>query len=95
MKRRTFVKNSTVLSLTSLYSFESIWHKYLPEEESFKIGLQLYTVRNEMAKNPKSTLKILAEMGYSDLTWNVPDIRKESFMGLQKKSLRPYWMILD
>ncbi|HMQ06391.1 MAG TPA: sugar phosphate isomerase/epimerase [Saprospiraceae bacterium] len=67
MKRRTFVKNTTLLSLTSLYSLESIWNNYLPEGEKFKIGLQLYTVRDEMAKNPKSTLKTLAEIGYTDL----------------------------
>jgi sugar phosphate isomerase/epimerase len=31
------------------------------------IGLQLYTVRNEMSKDPVGTLKFLAEMGYKDI----------------------------
>src|SRR5258708_5178550 len=59
--RRTFLKNSAlaiaataVLPATSFASFK----------KKRIVGIQLYSVREDMSKDPAGTLKKLAEMGY-------------------------------
>lgn len=62
--RRNFIKNTGILftasSLVSSDFFESIKKKGL-------LGIQLYSVRDDMYKNPLGTLKQLAEMGYKNV----------------------------
>ena len=36
------------------------------KQPRFKLGYQLYSIRNEMAKNPIATLKALKAIGYQD-----------------------------
>jgi sugar phosphate isomerase/epimerase len=59
--RRTFLKNSAMaIAATSILpgdSFASLGKKKI-------VGIQLYTVREDMGKDPAGTLKKLAEMGY-------------------------------
>ena len=62
MKRREFVINSTVMGLGSL----AVAKCRAQDMTGLKdIGLQLYTVRDEMEKDPIATLKTIAEIGYS------------------------------
>jgi sugar phosphate isomerase/epimerase len=56
--RRDFIRQSSVLTAGFLLNKEA-WFK-----AQTKIGLQLYTVRNEMAKDPKDTLAKVASQGY-------------------------------
>src|SRR5262245_22274507 len=56
--RRAFLKQSSLLT-AGLFIYDTTW---LAEQK--KIGLQLYTVRNEMEKDPKGTLAKLAVQGY-------------------------------
>jgi sugar phosphate isomerase/epimerase len=59
--RRTFLKNSALAiaaaSILPATSFASFRKKRIT-------GIQLYTVREDMSKDPAGTLKKLAEMGY-------------------------------
>ena len=59
--RRTFLKNSALaIAATGILpatSFASFRKKRI-------VGIQLYTVREDMSKDPAGTLKKLAEMGY-------------------------------
>lgn len=62
--RRDFIKNSStllagasVMSLSDLASFK----------KGDNIGLQLYSVRDQVKKEPLETLKALAKMGYKQL----------------------------
>jgi len=59
--RRTFLKNSALaIAATSILpatSFASFKKKRI-------VGIQLYSVREDMSKDPAGTLKKLAEMGY-------------------------------
>jgi len=59
--RRTFLKNSAMaIAATSILpgdAFASFRKKKI-------VGIQLYTVREDMGKDPAGTLKKLAEMGY-------------------------------
>lgn len=58
--RRTFIKNSS-LALAGVSMLPSILKE---EKASVIVGIQLYTVRDDMKKDPAGTLKKLAAMGY-------------------------------
>lgn len=60
ISRRTFVKNSsiTLAGASFLPSFLNT------KDPKVILGLQLYTVRDDMKKDPAGTLKKLAEIGY-------------------------------
>src|SRR5687768_2791779 len=59
--RRTFVKNSSMmLAGTALFTKELFGTK----KDSEIVGIQLYSIRDDMNKDPLGTLKKLAEMGY-------------------------------
>jgi sugar phosphate isomerase/epimerase len=59
--RRTFLKTSAVFSASILIS------PYLFANEKRAIGLQLYTVRDYMQKDPEATLAKIAQIGYTSL----------------------------
>ncbi len=65
--RRTFIKKSTLAlagsSILSKISFANPLH--LKDEEI--VGIQLYSVRDDMKKDPLGTLKQLAAMGYKNV----------------------------
>ena len=63
MNRKSFVKNLTALGAIPFVGLPNRPQKSLPK---FKMGLQLFSVRDAMAQNPKHTLQQLAQMGYQD-----------------------------
>ncbi len=68
--RRSFISSTSAVvgAGVSLRSVKS-WAWALPENESYlaKIGIQLYTLRNEMAKDPVKTLSAVAAAGYKQI----------------------------
>lgn len=70
MKRRNFIKQSAASSL-SLSLVPSI---YFREQNAYvdQIGLQLYTVRNQMAEDPAGTLKAIKTAGYNQVEGGNP-----------------------
>ncbi|WPP50158.1 sugar phosphate isomerase/epimerase family protein [Catalinimonas niigatensis] len=70
MKRREFIKQSAVASL----SLSLVPSMYFRQHNAYvdKIGLQLYTVRNQMAKDPAGTLKAIKAAGYSQVEGGNP-----------------------
>lgn len=66
MKRRTFLKTTTSLAATGLVGSLASPLLAIPAKSKFKqtIGLQLWTVRNQMAKDKKATLKAIKDAGY-------------------------------
>ena len=61
--RRTFIKRSTLaLAGSSLLSRISFANTNIKDDEL--VGIQLYSVRDDMGKDPLGTLKQLAAMGY-------------------------------
>jgi sugar phosphate isomerase/epimerase len=56
--RRDFLKQSSLLT-AGLFIHDKSWFA-----QQKKIGLQLYTLRNDMAKDPKGTLAKVAAQGY-------------------------------
>jgi sugar phosphate isomerase/epimerase len=63
--RRSFLKNSTLAMVGASFLPKVVEAAVLAgtKEKSF-IGIQLYSVRADMMKNPLATLKALADMGY-------------------------------
>ena len=61
--RRTFIKNTSVLVTgMSLFSKQIL----APESKKELIGIQLYSVRDDMKKDPLGTLQQLTAMGYKN-----------------------------
>ena len=69
MKRRNFLIKSSLLSATAVAPLSMGANEFFSSTNvpSRKFGLQLYSVRNDMVKNTKLTLKNLASYGYKQL----------------------------
>lgn len=78
MNRRNFLESSAALGLLSILpiSCEST-------ESRFKMGYQLFSIRDEMTKNPMDTIKALKMMGYGDFEHYGFDAEKETMYGLE------------
>ena len=61
ISRRSFIRQSGLTAL-SLYAIPKAFSAI--RKKSLIVGMQLYCVRDEMFKNPSTTLKTLSEMGY-------------------------------
>ena len=59
--RRQFIQQSALLSAAFLMNTEDFFKK------NRNIGLQLYTLRNEMFKDPKGTLQKVAALGFKEV----------------------------
>lgn len=66
MRRRQFLQTTAVATVAA--GVTRVLHA-LPPEHPFmqRLGLQLYTVRNELATDPDATLKKIAEVGYKQV----------------------------
>jgi len=63
MDRRTFVKSAGALSATTLLPLSGFSMEKKPK---YKMGLQLFTIRDAMAKDAIGTLKKVKALGYED-----------------------------
>lgn len=85
MNRRTFLHNSTALTLGAAalpYGF------FKTHEKVGGMGIQLYTVRDDMARDAKGTLRQLAETGYAKV--ESAGYKEGSFYGMKPKAFRKY-----
>ncbi len=64
LPRRDFIRQTGILATASAFGLPAFG---LPKAKKFKMGLQLFTVRDAMAKDAGGTLKKAAAMGYEDL----------------------------
>lgn len=78
MKRRTFIQTAGLASAATLLPISCFSGAGNP---SFKMGYQLYSVRDAMAKDPLATLKALKVMGYQDFEAYGFDAEKGTFYG--------------
>lgn len=62
--RRKFLKNGALLSIGAAFAPKLVWSNTPLAKKEILIGLQLYSVRQDMMKNPLGTLQALASMGY-------------------------------
>lgn len=80
MDRRDFVKWSGALGLLSVVPFSC---HAVEDPSSFKMGYQLYSIRDEMGKDPIATLKALQAMGYQDFEHYGFDPDKGTYYGIK------------
>lgn len=66
MNRRNFIRNSSVAASAALLT-NSLPGFSMNAKSKFKLGLQVFTIRKAMEKDPKLTLQRVAKMGYEDL----------------------------
>lgn len=85
-KRRRFLKESGLLLATTL--IPSTAFSYVMKTKKYKLGLQLYTIRDAMEKDPIGTLKAARAMGYEDFeTFGfVPE--KGTYYGFKAKEFK-------
>ena len=79
--RRSFIKNTSLLS-AGLYFGPKYFKTKTPT-----IGLQLYTVRDAMAKDPVGTLKHVADIGYNSVE-GATYTGTELFYGMSAKDFK-------
>jgi len=72
--RRLFLQQSAAVSLSSLLPFRSAF-----AETSMPIGVQLYTVQDELKKDAAATFQALAKIGYREVeSFPLPLPRRQS-----------------
>jgi sugar phosphate isomerase/epimerase len=62
--RRNFIRNASLMMAGSAFASKNIFSAPLSAKGKELVGVQLYSVRDDMKKDPYGTLKQLAEMGY-------------------------------
>ncbi len=62
--RRTFIKNSAMTLAASTVLSQSIFALAKSKE---LVGVQLYSIKEDMGKDPLGTLKLLSKMGYKNV----------------------------
>ena len=85
MNRRSFIKKSSVLGVASMVPFTSF---SLNNSHKFKMGYQLFSIRDQMAKDPKSTLEYLKGLGYEDFEIYGFDADQGSYYGYTSKDFK-------
>lgn len=78
--RRTFLKQAGVLSVSSILPLS-----VLPLDPRFKMGLQLFTIRDAMAKDPIKSIKYARSLGYEDGEIYGYDGDNDTYYGIKSK----------
>ena len=84
MNRLTFLKKASLISTLPFFSNS---HSLL-NFENYKIGLQLFSVKDAMEKDPVNTLKSLKEMGYQDFESYGYDADRKKYYGFSPKEFK-------
>ncbi len=82
--RRNFLKTSGALAVGSLLISDLV--RAAARKSVTDVGLQLYTVRNEMLKNNVGTLKKIASLGYKEI--ESAGSEKGSFYGFKPAEMK-------
>jgi sugar phosphate isomerase/epimerase len=81
--RRTFIQQAGLLSAAVVFNSCTVF----PTEREKLLGIQLYTLRNQLAKGTKDVLVKIAAAGYKDVETFGYD-RKNHFFGLEPKDFK-------
>lgn len=80
--RRTFIQQSSLLLVTAALPIPAFAMK---PSHKYKMGLQLFTIRDAMAKDAKTTLKVVRSLGYEDLEIYGYNEKEGSYYGYKAK----------
>jgi len=85
LDRRNFIQQMGILSTAALLPIQACTMK---SSKKYKIGLQLFTIRDAMAKDPIGSLKKVKAMGYQDLEIYGYDSVKNMYYGHNTKDFK-------
>lgn len=83
--RREFMKKSSLAGAASVLPFSGFTFSKPPK---FKMGLQLFTIRDALAKDPLATLKTVAALGYQDCETYGYDGDKDMYYGYKSAEFK-------
>lgn len=90
--RRKFIKQSGLLTAAAVMPFTNFSITGRPK---YKMGLQLYTIRDAMAKDPVETLKKVRALGYEDSEIFGYDGEKGTYYGMKAADYKKLMDDLD
>ena len=85
ISRRAFINKTGALVAATLVAPGAISHA---QQKKYKMGLQLFTIRDAMAKDVKGTLSKVAGMGYQDLETYGFDGEQLKYYGLNASDFK-------
>lgn len=85
INRRNFIKQSSILSTLALSPISCFSKDTKPK---YKMGLQLFTIRDAMAKDSLGSLKKVAALGYQDLEIYGYDGEKDTYYGYKSSDFK-------
>lgn len=85
MHRRKFITQTGILSAAAMLPMQGFSALAKPK---FKLGLQLFTIRQDMAKDPVATLKAAKAMGYEDFETYGFDSAKGTYYGYKASEFK-------
>ncbi len=85
MNRRNFLKRTGTLSSMAILPMSIFQSDKKPK---YKLGYQLYSIRDEMAKDPIATLKALKAMGYQDFELYGYDDEHDKYYGFKASEFK-------
>ena len=85
MNRRKFIVQTSILSTAAILPIRSFSTFAQPK---FKMGLQLFTIRQDMAKDPIATLQAAKAMGYEDVETYGFDSTKDTYYGYRSSEFK-------
>lgn len=83
--RRDFMKKSSLAGAAAVLPLSSFASSKPPK---FKMGLQLFTIRDALAKDPLATLKTVAALGYQDCETYGYDGDKDMYYGYKSAEFK-------
>lgn len=92
MKRRKFIETAGILGAAAILPISCISMEKSP---SYKLGYQLFSIRDEMAKDPIATLKALKTLGYQDFEIYGFDAEKKMYYGYKASDFKKILDDLD
>lgn len=90
--RRKFIQQSGLLLTTALLPMPSF---SLTSLSKYKMGIQLFTIRDAMAKDPLATLTTVRALGYEDGELYGFDADRVAYYGIQAKEFKNMIKDLD
>lgn len=85
LERRSFLKQTGLLTAACMMPMSTFSMHNKPK---FKLGLQLFTIRDAMAKDPVDTLKKVRALGYEDSEIFGYDDEKGSYYGMKASDFK-------
>lgn len=85
MNRRNFIKQTSIISTTALLPMVSCSKT---ENSKYKMGLQLFSINEDMNNDPIGTSKAVKEMGYTDFEIYGFDDAKVTYYGIAAVELK-------